>query len=50
MTESPPLTTAEALGKYRAELLDQGFSAEQAYDLVQDAASTLVRDCGLGVK
>ena len=48
-TEKKPMTTAEALGKYRKELLDHGFDHDSVKDLVRDAAPEVLRD-GLGVK
>lgn len=43
------LTTAQCLGAYRRELIEQGFTEEQAELLVRQAADALVRDYGLGV-
>lgn len=42
--------TSDMLGRYRRELLSEGFDAEQAFILVQQAARTIVDLHGLVVK
>lgn len=48
MDDTP--TTADYLGRYRKELLEQGIPAEVADALVRDAAHDLVGSDGLRVK
>lgn len=56
MSDTPPIpadfniTTAAALTAYRDELLEGGFTADQAFELVRQAAQSLVSECGLGVR
>jgi len=42
-------TTANMLGRYRRELLSEGFDEEQAFALVMMAAKTLVEVDGIAV-
>ncbi len=42
--------TSDMLGRYRRELLSEGFDYDQTFTLVQDAAKTLVDLHGLTVK
>ncbi len=42
-------TTANMLGRYRRELVKEGFDQEQAFILVQMAAKTLVEVDGVAV-
>lgn len=41
--------TSDMLGRYRRELLSEGFDEEQAFILVQQAAKVLVEVDGLAV-
>lgn len=43
------LTTAQALGRFRRELADEGFGPAQIDELVRDAFRTLIEN-GLAVK
>jgi len=43
-------TTANMLGRYRRELLSEGFDEEQAFTLVQMAARTVVEVDGVAVR
>ena len=44
------MTTAEVLGKYRRELIAEGFKGHEVESIVQDAAMTLHSNDGIGVK
>lgn len=44
------IRTAEALGRYYRELIEEGFDADFARTLVERAADKLQHDAGLGVK
>lgn len=43
------LSTADMLGSFRKELIEQGFNTDEAFDMAREAARTLVGNDGLAV-
>ena len=49
MSECSP-TTAQYLGTFRSELIEQGFSEKEAFVLSRDALSEIARNDGVCVR
>lgn len=48
---SEDMTTAAALGSFRKELIEHGFTPDEAFAMARDVASAIVReDAGLVVR